>query len=94
MPTIKNKRIYTEDGAYLKTINRPLNLSDQDLDQISETKYSCKKCAKEVVQTDFLTVGEIIDLLTTNPDTCLKISLFDRSLELRNDCLPHFIQRQ
>ena len=77
MLTIKNKKIYAEDGTYLKTINCPLNVSDQDLHQISETKFSCEKCAKEVVQTDFLTEGEIIDLLTTNPDTCLKISFFD-----------------
>ena len=77
MLTIKNEKIYAEDGTYLKTINCPLNVSDQDLHQISETKFSCEKCAKEVVQTDFLTEKQIIDLLTTNPDTCLKISLFD-----------------
>ena len=77
MLTIKNKKIYAEDGTYLKTINCPLNVSNQDLRQISETKFSCEKCAKEVVQTDFLTEGEIIDLLTTNPDTCLKISVLD-----------------
>ena len=77
MLKIKNKRIYAEDGTYLKTISCPLNVAEHDLHQISETKFSCEKCAKEVVQTDFLTEGEIIDLLTTNPDTCLKISLFD-----------------
>lgn len=77
MLTINQNRIYTEDGTYLKTINCPLNVSDQDLHQISETKFSCEKCVKEVVQTDFLTEDEIIDLLTANPDTCLKISLFD-----------------
>ena len=77
MLTINQNRIYTEDGTWLKTINCPSNVSDQDLHQISETKLSCEKCAKEVVQTDFLTEDEIIDLLTTNPDTCLKISLFD-----------------
>ena len=77
MLTIRKNQIYAEDGTYLKTISCPLNVSDQDLHQVSETKFSCEKCAKEVVQTDFLTENEIIDLLTTNPDTCLKISLFD-----------------
>lgn len=77
MLTINNKRIYAEDGTYLKTISCPLNVSDQDLHQISDTKFSCERCAKEVVQTDFLTEDEIIDLLTANPDTCLKISVLD-----------------
>ena len=77
MLTIKNKRIYKEDVTYLKTISCTLNVSDQDLHQISETKFSCEKCAREVVQTDFLTEDEIIDLLTANPDTCLKISVLD-----------------
>ena len=77
MLTIKNKRIYAEDGTYLKTISCPLNVGEQDLYQVSETRFSCEKCAKEVVQTDFLTEDEIIDLLTANPDTCLKISVLD-----------------
>ena len=77
MFTIKNKKIYADDGTYLKTINCPLNVSHQDLHQISETRFSCEKCAKEVVQTDFLSEDEITVLLTTNPRTCLKISLFD-----------------
>ena len=77
MLTIRNKKIYAGDGTYLKTISCPLNVSDQDLHQVSETRFSCNKCAKEVVQTDFLTEDKIIDLLTANPDTCLKISIFD-----------------
>ena len=77
MLTIKNQKIYAEDGTYLKTISCPLNVTEQDLHQISETNFSCEKCAREVVQTDFLTEDEIIDLLTTNPDTCLKISVLD-----------------
>ena len=77
MLTIKNKRIYAEDGTYLKTISCQLNVGEQDLHQVSETRFSCEKCAKEVVQTDFLTEDEIIDLLTANPDTCLKISVLD-----------------
>lgn len=77
MLTIKNERIYKEDGTYLKTISCPLNVREQDLHQVAETKFSCEKCAKEVVQTDFLTENEIIDLLTANPDTCLKISVLD-----------------
>ena len=69
--------LYVEDGTYLKTINCPLNVSEQDLLQVAETTFNCEKCAREVVQTDFLTEDEIIDLLTTNPDTCLKISVLD-----------------
>ena len=77
MLKIKNQKIYAADGTYLKTISCPLNVTEQDLHQISETKFSCEKCAREVVQTDFLTEDEIIDLLTMNPDTCLKISVLD-----------------
>ena len=77
MLTIRKNQIYAEDGTYLKTISCPLNVSNQDLHQVSETKFSCEKCAKEVVQTDFLSEDEITVLLTTNPQTCLKISLFD-----------------
>ena len=77
MLTIKDKTIFADDGALLKVIDCPKNVSDSDLKQTSDHEFHCDGCAKQVVATDYLSEPAIIQLLVDAPDTCLKISRFD-----------------
>ena len=77
MLTIKDKTIFADDGALLKVIDCPKNVSDPDLTQTSDHEFRCGGCEKQVVATDYLSEPAIIQLLADAPDTCLKISRFD-----------------
>ena len=77
MLTIKDKRIFADDGTLLKVIDCPKNVGDSDLMQISDHEFHCRNCEKQVIATDFLSEQEITQLLRDAPNTCLKISRFD-----------------
>jgi len=77
MLTIKDKRIFSDDGDLLKVIDCPKNVSGSDLTQTSTYEFHCDGCEKQVVATDYLSEPAIIQLLADAPDTCLKISRFD-----------------
>ena len=77
MLTIKDKRIFADDGTLLKVIDCPKNVGDSDLTQISDHKFHCRNCKKQVISTDFLSEQEVTQLLRDAPNTCLKISRFD-----------------
>ena len=77
MLTIKDKKIFSDDGTFLKVIDCPRGVSGSDLTQKSDHEFHCDKCEKQVVGTDFLTEDSIVRLLKDNPETCLNISCFD-----------------
>lgn len=77
MLTIKDKRIFADDGTLLKVIDCPKNVADSDLTQISDHEFHCRNCEKQVISTDFLSEQEVTQLLRDAPNTCIKISRFD-----------------
>ena len=77
MITIKEKKIFSNDGTFLKVIDCPRKVAGLDLTQISDLEFHCDECEKKVVATDFLSEDSIVELITDRPETCLKISCFD-----------------
>lgn len=77
MFTVKNKKIFADDGTMLKVIDCPNDVSADDLKRASEHDYYCDKCDKKIVATDYLSEEAIVNLLTDEPKSCLKISHFD-----------------
>lgn len=77
MLTIQNNRIISENGTVLKTLSCPFKISDEDLDQTNSPKSRCRHCERTVVNTDYLTEGQLVKLLENDPSTCLKISRYN-----------------
>lgn len=77
MLTIKDKKIFADDGSMLKVIDCPNDVTAGDLTRASEHDFHCDKCDKKIITTDHLSEEAIVNLLTDEPNSCLKISYFD-----------------
>ena len=73
MLNIIDKKIFTEEGKYLKTINCPKKISLKDLSK-DENKLFCKGCNKNIIDTNFTNEDKLIKILKKDKNTCLKIS--------------------
>ena len=73
MLSIIDKKIFTEDGKYLKNINCPKKISLKDLSK-DGSKLFCKGCQKNIIDTQFTNEDKLIKILKKDKNTCLKIS--------------------
>ena len=74
MLTIKNKKIYSDKGIYLKTISCPKKASYSSLMRKTDKNMLCYRCNKNVIDTDKIDEEELVDILTKDKDTCLVIN--------------------
>jgi len=74
MLTIKDKKIYTENGLLLKKIDCPKKVSVSDLQKISDKKLLCKSCDQNILDTEYMSEKELCQILQKDKNTCLKIS--------------------
>ena len=74
MLKIANKKIFTQEGKYLKTIQCPKKISASDLEQKDEQTLYCNNCEKDIIDTQYISEKGLVNILKKNKDTCLKIS--------------------
>ena len=72
---IKNKRLYSDTGEFLKEIHCSRAVKKDDLTPTKEGHFRCSKCDHVVLDTDLMTENEIMQRLRDNPNACLKINL-------------------
>lgn len=77
MLTIRNNQIIDEKGTVLKTVSCPKRILDSDLESPNASKSLCTQCDRDVINTDYLSESQIIELLKEDPTTCLKINLYN-----------------
>lgn len=74
--TIKQKKLYSKAGNYLKTLSCPKRVKQSEL-EISDSEnqiYHCANCDKDIINTDMLNEQEIENVLTAAPETCVYIN--------------------
>ena len=74
MLNIVGKKIFNQEGEYLKTIECPKKISSIDLEIKDEQTLYCNNCKKDIIDTQYISEKELIKILKKNKDTCLKIS--------------------
>ena len=74
MLTIKDKKIYAEDGLLLKKIDCPKKVLVSDLQKKSDKKLLCKSCDQNILDTEYMSEKELCQILQKDKNTCLKIS--------------------
>lgn len=74
--TIKQNKLYSNDGNYLKTLSCPkrVNQSELEMSDNENRIYHCASCDKAIINTDMLNEQEIENVLTTAPETCVYIN--------------------
>lgn len=74
MLNIIDKKIFTKEGEYLKTINCPKKVSIKDLTKEKNKSLYCKNCKKSILDTDYISENKLIATLKKDKNICLKIN--------------------
>ena len=74
MLSIIDKKIFTKEGEYLKSINCPKKVTIKDLKKEKEKSFYCNNCEKSILDTDYISEKKLIDTLKKDKNICLKIS--------------------
>jgi len=74
---VRDSKIFTEGGQYLKTIHCPKKVSATALERVDYKTLHCQGCKETVIDTDCLTEAEVVAKIAANADVCLKISRFN-----------------
>jgi hypothetical protein len=77
MLVVRDSKIFTEAGQYLKTIHCPKKVSAAALERVDYKTLHCFACKETVIDTDYLTEAEVVAHIAANADVCLKISRFN-----------------
>ena len=74
MLTVKNKKIYAENGSFLKIIDCTKKITVSDLQNKSDKKLLCKSCNQNILDTEYMSEKDLCQILEKDKSTCLKIS--------------------
>jgi len=69
-----NKKIYTDDGSFLKKIECPKKISASDLYTQPNNKLFCNQCKKSIIDAQAISEVNLVKVLKEDKNTCLKIS--------------------
>lgn len=83
---ITNK-LYTDKDEFIKTLACPYFIDWDKLEQDSPISRMCNKCNHQVIDTAHLADDALLQLVQTNPKTCLKIDLNQENLTLASDII-------
>ena len=71
------RNLFTDEKVFLKKLYCPYILDwDDDFSSSAETDdRHCKMCDKTVVETKYLTDGDIKEMIEKDPELCVKLEL-------------------
>ena len=78
---IKNNKIYSVNDLMIKDISCPKKVQKSDFKDAKKPVFNCNHCNQDIVNTDFLSEEDIVDLLKDNVDTCISINLMNPIFE-------------
>lgn len=79
---IRDGDIYADNGKWLKKMACPKAVNYRDMTRISDQIAMCQQCERVVYNTDFMSETDIVELLEDDPQSCLKVSLFNPIFEV------------
>ena len=79
---LKTKSLYTDKGEFLKKVECPNDVSEQDLiDSKTNLKIkNCTHCDKGIYKTDNLTDEELKELVRNDPNICFYIKYGQKNI--------------
>ena len=77
MLVVKKNNIFKKNGKHLKTISCPKKVQNNSLKNTHDKKLLCSECNKNIIDTQFTSESELIEILENDRSTCIKISRFN-----------------
>lgn len=75
-------RLYTNSGIFLKKMECPLRINWNQLEDNNRKTRKCNSCDRNIINTEFLSDKNLVELLKKNPNTCLKININQNNLSV------------
>ena len=73
--------LYTDEGALIKKLHCPLHTTWEAMDQTSEFRTrKCEGCKRPVHDTAFFKDHDLLQIIESDPHTCLKVDLNQNNL--------------
>ena len=71
MLNITDKKIYMDDGSFLKKIECPKNISASDLNIQTNNRLFCNQCEKNIIDAQAISEENLVKVLKEDKSTCL-----------------------
>ena len=79
------KTLFTNEGILIKKLHCPYGVKWDDLSTQQETSNRyCNICEKNIIDTDNLSDNAVINIVKSNPEVCLKISMDNQNIRIIN----------
>ena len=77
------QEVFTDTGHFLKKLHCPYRIRWQVLQQFEESprQRTCSECNHQILDTAQYDDTELLAILTSNPETCLKIDINQPNVE-------------
>lgn len=76
------KEVYTDKGEFVKLMNCPYKINWNKLEVNNSTLRKCAKCNHLILDTEFLSDDELLNIVKHKPETCIKIDLNQQNIKL------------
>jgi len=76
------KEVYTDNDVFIKRMNCPYKMNWDKLERTNSTFRKCSNCDHLIVDTEFLSDNQLLNMVKQNPDTCLKIDLNQQNIKI------------
>ena len=75
--------LYTDKGEFIKKLTCPFRMNWSELHPIKEGVRNCNQCNHSIIDTAILKDYELLEMVRTNPNTCLKVDLNQNNLTFK-----------
>lgn len=76
------KEVYTDNGELIKQLNCPFKINWDNLEATNSTMRKCSICDHLIIDTEYISDDELLNMVAENPDTCLKIDLNQHNIKI------------
>ena len=77
----QTKKLYTDDGVFIKKLYCPLKMHVTQLKATGE-KLFCQQCQHTIVETKNLTEQELQNIVAQDPEVCIAVSAAQTNIEI------------
>ena len=76
------KDIFTDNDEFVKRMHCPYKMSWEGMEGTNSTLRTCSHCDHSVFDTEKLTDSELVTLVKSNTNSCLKLDLNQSNLKI------------
>ncbi len=82
----RSNELFTDAMVLIKKLECPFKIAWSQLEATENAGVrSCSKCDHEILDTKFLNDKMLLAVLKKNPNTCFKIDLMQKNMEVLNN---------